>query len=194
MRVLFATIFLLLSAVASYAQSYVLKPGDVVSVEVLEDTSLNRSVLVLPDGTVTFPFVGTLQAGGRTISSFEAALRTALAPNFAAEPTVFVSINTLSQGTGTDTITVYVLGQVNSPGPKTIEKGLTFLQALSATGGLSPFAATKRIQLRRVDPATQQENVFIFDLRAIDRGARISGTSALQDGDVILVPERRLFE
>ncbi|MFV0243681.1 MAG: polysaccharide biosynthesis/export family protein [Qingshengfaniella sp.] len=186
--------FVFLSS-AAIAQNYVLKPGDVLNIEVVEDSSLNRSVLVLPDGTITFPFAGTLNAAGRSVAQVQSSLRTALAPNFAATPTVFASINQISSDQrAADAITIYVVGEVNSPGPKEIEAGMTFLQALSATGGFTPFAAKRRIQLRRTDPSTGNEHIYKFDFRAVGNGALISGNSTLRDGDVILVPERRLFE
>lgn len=196
MRYLFAAVVALCLATAAAAQNYVLRPGDVLNIEVVEDSSLNRSVLVLPDGSINFPFAGNVRAAGRTVTQVQNALRNALAPNFAATPTVFASVNqvAVTQETATSTITIYVIGEVNDPGAKEVEPGLTFLQALSETGGFTPFAAKRRIQLRRADPASGQEYIYTFDFRAVGNGARISGDSRLRDGDVILVPERRLFE
>ena len=195
MRFLFGLMTALMLATVSHAQSYNLEVGDVLSIEVLEDASLNRSTLILPDGNINFPFAGSVRAAGRSVNQVQQSLVKALAPNFAAEPTVFVSINQLGnpQSTGS-TIDVYFIGEVNAPGVKPLERGTTFLQALASTGGFTAFAATKRIQLRRNDPATGQEAIYTFDLRAAGDGASISGNTTLRDGDVILVPERRLFE
>lgn len=195
MRFLFGLMTALMLATVSHAQSYNLEVGDVLSIEVLEDASLNRSTLILPDGNINFPFAGSVRAAGRSVNQVQQSLIKALAPNFAAEPTVFVSINQLGnpQSTGS-TIDVYFIGEVNAPGVKPLERGTTFLQALASTGGFTAFAATKRIQLRRNDPATGQEAIYTFDLRAAGDGASISGNTTLRDGDVILVPERRLFE
>ncbi len=194
MRLLIGLFMLLMTAAPGFAQEYTLQVGDVVSIEVLEDNSLNRNALVLPDGNIVFPFAGTVQAEGRTVGQVQNALTNALAPNFAARPTVFVTVNQLSDPNLRDTITVYVIGQVTAPGEKTLEEGITFLQALASVGGFTPFAATKRIQLRRTDPSSGEEAIFRFNLRAAGDGARISGNTRLLDGDVILVPERRLFE
>lgn len=195
MRILFAAILALFAANLGHAQSYSLEVGDVVTIEVLEDASLNRNALVLPDGNITFPFAGTVRAAGRSVAQVQQTLTQALAPNFAAAPTVFVSIAQLSSPpTAGSDITVFVIGEVNAPGAKELERGITFLQALASTGGFTPFAATKRIQLRRTDPSTGEEAIFTFNLRAAGDGARISGNAGLRDGDVILVPERRLFE
>ena len=59
---------LILLAGAALAQTkYKLRSGDTLTIEVLEDASLNRTVLVLPGGSINFPLVGPVQAGGRTV-------------------------------------------------------------------------------------------------------------------------------
>ena len=56
---LIATVF----ATGAFAQSgYQIRTGDTLQIEVLEDPSLNRSVLVLPDGTISFPFAGSVRS------------------------------------------------------------------------------------------------------------------------------------
>ena len=178
--------------------NYSIQPGDQLSIEVLEDPNLNRTVLVAPDGRVSFPLAGNVQAGGRTIPQVEAALRSALSDDFANPPNVFVALvgsplgpEAIDQG---DLITVYLLGEVNQPGPVEVEAGSTLLQTLSRSGGFTPFAATKRIQLRRTDAATGAQSLVEIDYRSISRGSRILAEPTMREGDVILVPERRLFE
>jgi polysaccharide export outer membrane protein len=190
---------LLLASVAAAQGSYQIQRGDTLRIEVLEDQSLNRSTLVLPDGSVTFPLAGTLRAAGRTVSDFQSALTDALEPNFAASPTVFVSIGQLApqaeaQIPEAATIDVYALGEFNNPGRFDLEPGTTLLQFIAASGGLTRFAATKRVQLRRQDLRTGQERVFELNLRAIEQGAQRTGQLILQPGDVVVAPERRLFE
>ena len=67
------------------------------------------------------------------------------------------------------------------------------LQAIALAGGLDRFAATKRIQLRRSD-STGQERLYLFNFKAVERGGAIQSMITLREGDVIIVPERRLFE
>lgn len=196
-KLLGALVALVLASAAAAQGSYQIKSGDVLQVEVLEDPSLNRSTLVLPDGSVSFPLAGTLRAAGRSIDQFQSALTQALASNFAAEPTVFVSVAQLAIESETaediDTVDVYALGEFNNPGRFDLEPGTSLLQFLAASGGLTRFAATKRIQLRRRDQ-TGQEVIYRFNLKAVERGGRILGQLILQPGDVIVAPERRLFE
>lgn len=199
---LLAGLWLALVATSVTAQSeYQVRPGDTLAIEVLEDTSLNRSVVVLPDGRISFPFAGTLRVSGRTVGEIEQSITSAIASNFAAEPNVFVSVQpgerpavTQSGPAAAPTIDVYFLGEVNAPGLKEVAPGTTFLQAIAQSGGMTRFAATKRVQLRRTDPRTGQQAVYEINYRAIMDGAQMVQDIPLQDGDVILVPERRLFE
>lgn len=196
-RSIIGALIALVLAGAAAAQGYQIRTGDVLQIEVLEDPSLNRSTLVLPDGSVSFPLAGTLRAAGRSIGDFQSSLANALAPNFAAQPTVFVTVAQLAattQEVAPDaTVDVYALGEFNTPGRFDLEPGTSLLQFLAASGGLTRFAATKRIQLRRRD-GSGQEVVYRFNLRAVEQGGRIQGQLILQPGDVIVAPERRLFE
>ena len=198
----FLTAFLLLTGLAGLAAaqgSYRIQPGDTLQVEVLEDPNLNRNVLVLPDGSISFPLVGTVQAGGRSIDAVAKTLAAELAENFAVEPSVLVSVAALASEDPRledtpELMNVYILGEVNAPGRKEVLPGTTLLQFLAEAGGLTRFAAEKRLQLRRVDPDSRQETVYRFNYRSMGGQDSISGTTVLAPGDVIVVPERRLFE
>lgn len=197
-RVFIVLIALVAASVASAQTDFRIGPGDTVRIEVLEDPSLNREVLVLPDGSLSFPLAGAVQAGGQTTTQLESAVASALAPNFATTPTVSVSVAGLAPRAATGsarTIDVFIMGQVaNGGGLVQVERGTTVLQALALSGGFTRFAATKRIQLRRTDPQTGAQSVYNIDYRAIEQGASSIGGTVLADGDVIIVPERRLFE
>lgn len=190
-----------MATVVSAQGNYQVRSGDTLQIEVLEDAQLNRTVLVTPDGRISFPFVGTVQARGRTVSQIQRAIVTGISSNFAAPPNVFVSVASLrpkqpvQQGASSGpTIDVYFLGEVNGPGLKAVAPGTTFLQAMAQHGGFTKFAAQKRVQLRRTDARTGEQTVFQVDYRSIANGATLNKDITLQDGDVILVPERRLFE
>lgn len=177
------------------AKAYTIAPGDVLQVEVLEDSSLNRSVLVLPDGTVNFPGAGSVRAAGLSVESVRAALSNALASQFAVPPTVYASVAQLGLASAAaaeeEPSLVFVMGEINGPGAIDVREGVTLLQAIAQAGGFTRFAATKRVELHRMDPANQSEQVFVFDYK---NGTGISGGTLLIDGDVIVIPERRLFE
>lgn len=184
----------LLSAASAWAQSgYQIQPGDQLSIEVLEDPSLNRQVLVLPDGSFSFPLVGRVSASGQTPQSVQNTLASGLSPNFATTPSVFVSVAGLAPPAALGVTTgpqvdIYVMGEVSSPGKKSVDRGTTLLQFLAESGGFSRFAATNRVQLRR------GSRIYVFNYRAVERGAVMTSQTTLVDGDVIVVPQRKLFE
>ena len=192
-RILLAFLLVLPGIAPAFAQSagYRIQPGDQLAITVLEDDTLNRQLLVLPDGTISVPLAGTVRAGGRSVESVEAAIADQLASNFAVRPSVFVSVVTVDETYGT--FPIFVMGQVTTPGMVEVEPGTTMLQAIALAGGLDRFAATKRIQLRRAD-STGQQRLYLFNFKAVERGGAIQSMITLREGDVIIVPERRLFE
>jgi len=193
-RIVLALLAAVLAAPAAFAQSasYRIQPGDQLAVTVLEDDTLNRQVLVLPDGRISVPLAGSVRAAGQSVEAVEKAIADRLASNFAVRPSVFVSVTTVSD-TG-ETFPIYVVGQVGGPGQIEVEAGTNLLQAIALAGGLDRFAATKRIQLRRSDPSTGQERLYIFNYNAVERGGAIQSMITMREGDVIVVPERHLFE
>jgi polysaccharide export outer membrane protein len=191
--------------VSAQDAGYLLRPGDVLQVEVVEDPSLNRSTLVLPNGSITFPQAGTLRAGGKTPDQVRAALTDALAPSFAAPPTVYISVASVGAAAAPAaggsvaaepvTMSVYVMGEVGAPGQKKVEPDTNLLQFLAQAGALSKFAADKRIELHRKNAKTGADEVWLFSMKQVGGGTgRISGMTQLADGDVIVVPQRKLFE
>jgi polysaccharide export outer membrane protein len=181
-------------------ERYEVQSGDTLGIEVLEDSSLNRTVLVLPDGRINFPFAGSLRVAGLTAEQVETTITSAIQSNFANPPTVFVSVSPrpelrepgASAEADEPTIDIYFVGEVNRPGLVEVAPGTTLLQAVAISGGVSRFAAIKRIQLRRTDAGGVQR-VTILNYKALADGA-VTTDIELRDGDVILVPERRLFE
>ncbi len=175
------------------AASYKIRSGDVLRVEVLEDESINRDVLVGPDGSISVPLVGVISVSGNTLTEASSRLAGALAPNFANTPNVLVSLRERnSTSGGSVSRKVYVIGEVNKPGYVDVDRNTTLLQALALAGGVTDFAAVKRIQLRRVSGGS--ETVYRFDYSKVLDGVSNVGTSAVTGGDVIVVPTRRLFE
>jgi polysaccharide export outer membrane protein len=201
MKTLVLAIIACVAATVAFAQSqYNIRSGDTLAVEVLEDPSLNRSLLVLPNGTITFPFAGSVQAGGQSPDAVAGAIASRISSNFASEPTVFVTVQSLRPRVEAQapqigpTIDVYMLGEIGAPGLKRIERGTTVLQALATSGGFTRFAATKRILLRRSNISTGEQTVSLINYKAIASGTSVGSDIVLADGDVIIVPERRLFE
>jgi len=201
-RILTAFFALIASLFASLsvAQEYTIRSGDLLRVEVLEDSSINREVLVAPDGRITIPLGGNLRVSGASLPEAARRITSALDDDFATSPTVVVSLLQLREDPVPTPVEepepvlyeVYVIGEVNDPGSISVEPGTTLLQALSLVGGVTDFAATKRIQLRRV--TDEGERVYNFNYQNVLDGVSNVGLSQVSDGDVMVVPARRLFE
>ena len=191
-RILVFLVAVLLGGMAQAQGSYLIKPGDVLRVEVLEDASMNRSALVLPDGTISLPQAGVVQAAGKTVGAVQAEVTALLGPSFAAEPSVYIGIDNVAErpvASGVArTISIYVIGESLKPGKLEVKSGSTLLQVLAESGGFTKFAAVKRIQIRRGSA------VYTVNYQAIEAGSDASAQMVMKSGDVIVVPQRRLFE
>lgn len=176
---------------------YRLQPGDTILVNVLEDPELDREVLILPDGRISLPVAGSLVAAGQTPAELEGLVRQRLRNNFVKPPSVTVAVRALApEDVDEDLHEVFVLGEVASPGrfEYDSEKPISVLKALSLAGGLGPFAARGRIQVREAEGQTERMRLFDYD--GVDEGLlnTVRDLDLLQDGAIIVVPERGLFE
>ena len=189
--------------VAAQDGGYLIRAGDTLKIEVLEDPGLNRSVLVSPDGRINLPLMGTVRVSGKTIETVQSEISARLSANFAAPPNVYASIESVAVRTAgggaggartAATVDIYVIGEGAKSGKLSVAPGTTVLQFFAEMGGFSKFAATKRIQLRRTDPRTNAETNYLINYDAIEAGSSKMGATVLQRGDVIVVPQRKLFE
>ena len=87
---------------------------------------------------------------------------------------------------------VFITGEILRPGSYVVRQKTTLMQAIALAGGLGPFAAKRRIMVRR--KGGPGEDIFMFDYRAYEAGQDLEGNIMLRAGDVIMVPERGLFE
>ncbi|MDX8353115.1 polysaccharide biosynthesis/export family protein [Cognatiyoonia sp. IB215182] len=177
-----------LVATQGVAQEYRVQPGDTLRVEVVEDQSLNRTLLVSPDGRISLPGAGALRVNGLTIEQIQRALAERLAPGFVNPPNVFVDILSLAPEDEDPVTTIFVVGEANTVGRIELEPGTTLLQAFAEFGGFTNFAATKRIQLRR------GSEIYTIDYNKILDGSSRNGSVRMHEGDVIIIPQRKLFE
>ena len=179
---------LIFLSTVTFAQEYRVQPGDTLRIEVAEDASLNRVVLVAPDGRVAVPSVGSFRVSGLNITQIQSALRGRLASNFVTPPNVFVGLEGLAPEREPRVIDVFVVGEGTSVGRIELEPGTTLMQAIAQFGGFTNFAAVKRIQLRR------GADVYAINYNSILDGSSQNGAVRMRDGDVIVIPQRKLFE
>jgi polysaccharide export outer membrane protein len=159
-------------------RAYRLNPGDELQVTVFQEQGLDQKVVVRPDGMISFPLAGHVRAAGLTTQEVEAELRQRLV-RFVQNPQVNVSL-AASQG-----YRIYVIGQVQRPGPYSAAQPVTVLQALSLAGGLTPFGSEDNIIIiRRVD---DKQRIIRFNYARVKRGVDLDQNITLRSGDVVVV-------
>lgn len=165
-------------------KNYTIQAGDVLQVTVWKEADMDREVLVLPDGTVSFPLIGSFTAEGLTPAQVQTTIKKKLATLIPdASVTVLVKA-TLGHS-------VSVIGQVAKPGELIMGHSMSVMQALSQVGGLTPFASEGSIIiLRRVDG---KETAIDFPYDDIIRGRNLDKNIPLLPGDVVVVPTSGLF-
>ena len=167
------------AASADEGRPYLIGAGDVLYISVWKDDVLTRNVTVSPDGTISFPLIGTLQAAGKTVAVLKQELERRISP-YVPDPVVSLEL------TQVNSMFVFILGRVNNPGRFALNSRVNVLQALAIAGGLNPYAEKKKIKIiREQEEGTQ---VFPFNYKDVVRGRRLETNIRLQRGDVILVP------
>jgi polysaccharide biosynthesis/export protein len=194
MRILFVLVCLALGATAAHAQT--LKTGDSLSITVLQDPKLDRNVVVDPSGQIAFPLAGHIRARGLTPQALEKILIARLKDNYKDDHLdVTVAVANSPKDIPEEDLKpkIFITGEVTRPGPYVVRQKTTLMQAISLAGGVGPYAAKRRIQVRRRGP-DGDETIFMFDYKAYEAGADLEGNIVLRAGDVIMVPERGLLE
>jgi polysaccharide export outer membrane protein len=194
MRILIVLICFAVSITAAAAQT--LKPGDTLSITVLQDPKLDRTVVVDPSGEIAMPLAGHIRARGLTPQALEKILIARLKDNYKDDHLdVTVAIANSPKDIPEEDLKpkIFITGEVIRPGSYVIRQPTTLMQAISLAGGIGPYAAKRRIQVRRRMPGGD-ETIFVFDYQAYERGSDLEGNIALRAGDVIMVPERSLLE
>ena len=169
-----------LSAVAADQSSYLVQPGDLLSIAVWKEPDLQGpAVLVRPDGMFSFPLVGQVDARGKTVVDLQQTVTDRL-KKFISDPVVTVSVTEIKGNK------VYVIGQVTKPGEFIVNPRVDVMQALSMAGGATPYASLGNIIILRRSGGTQ--TALPFHYGDVIKGKDLQQNIELQSGDVVVVP------
>jgi polysaccharide export outer membrane protein len=154
--------------------------GDTIGVRVWKNPELSVEVPVRPDGMISVPLLNDVKAAGTTADQLKEEITAKLAEYIAGPNVTVILLQSAKR--------VYVDGEVQRPGPVSLQTELHVLDAISASGGFTAFADTDDIRVIRRG-AEGQELEFGFDYDAYVKG-RAAGTNiVLQPGDLIVVPQ-----
>jgi polysaccharide biosynthesis/export protein len=166
------------------AADYIIGPGDTLDVTVYRNPDLSRTIPVRPDGKISTPLVEDMVAVGKTSSGLARDIEKALS-EYVRSPQVNVIVTQAVSASSK----VEIVGQVKQPQAIPYRAGLTVLDALLVSGGLSEFAAGNRATLKRTVNGKVQEIKIKLD-RLLNKGDT-SQNLPLQAGDIIFVPQSR---
>lgn len=165
------------------SENYVLGPNDIIQVKVYREADLESRVRIGKDGTATFPLIGTVNIGGKTVEATTKLIQDLLNKDFLVNPQVSISVAEYAKRRFT------VLGQVQKPGIFEIptEEKITLLQAIGMAGGYTRLAEPSRITVKRT--VNGKEVLFQLNARAMakDTGAQ---PFEVQPDDTITAGER----
>lgn len=161
------------------AAAYPVQPGDSLTITVWKEQDLQGDFLVRPDGGLTFPLAGNIEAGGHTVDEIRTAITTRLA-KYLPDPVVTVGVKTVVGSM------IFVVGKVNRPGNFPLIRPIDVMQALSLAGGTTPFADADGICILRREG--ERQVVFRFHYDDVRRGRALSQNILLQSGDTVVVP------
>ena len=166
--------------------TYKLRPMDLIKVQVFQENELDREVRVSQDYTIMLPLIGVVSLKDRTIHDTELLLTDLYRRDYLVNPQINITVVEYAQRT------INVLGAVNAPGSVAIppEKNMSLLDVIARSGGFSRLANRNKVSLTRTKPDGQTVN-YIINADQIVSGDT-NNHSAVQDGDVIFVPERML--
>ncbi len=160
-------------------KEFILGPGDIVEVFVWRETELTNKYQISPSGNFSYPFLGKVKAGGKSIEELKAIIETGLS-KFFKNPVVNVSLSAINSRK------VYVLGEVKVPGLFTMEGPMNVMEAISLSGGFTDDANSKSVIIMRGD--RNSPKLIRLDIKSFIKNGDFSQNISLNERDIVYVP------
>jgi polysaccharide biosynthesis/export protein len=161
-------------------EEYRIGPEDALQIFVWKNETLSRVVSVRPDGKISLPLLGDVQASGQTARE----LRDTLVKRyveFIASPEISVIVNEVKS------IKVSVIGEVPKAGRYELKSRTTVLDILATAGGFGQFASRSRIFILRPEAGNKMKRIPFNFNKAVSEGGE-QENFYLQPGDIVVVP------
>jgi polysaccharide biosynthesis/export protein len=158
---------------------YIIGSNDVLNIFVWKEPDFTRDVLVMPDGRITFPLIGEIEAQGQTVTGLKNKITEKL-KDYISTPEVTVIIKQ------SNSQRIYTIGKINKPGPFQLDPGMTIIQALSTAGGFTEWADTKNVLIIRKKNGS--EVMLHFNYQTVISAKDLGQNIVLEPNDTIIVP------
>jgi polysaccharide export outer membrane protein len=159
--------------------NYLLGPEDALEISVWKEPDLTKQLVVRPDGKISYPLIGEVQAAGLTIKQLQEEISKRLTKYVTDAHVTVILLKAQNYE-------IYVTGKVNRPGNFIVGRPINVLQAIAMAGGLTPFASPGSIMVLRTTDG--KEEVFPFNYKEVARGQFLEQNRTLLPGDVVVVP------
>lgn len=152
---------------------------DILTIDVVGEKDLSKELRVSSSGTITFPFLGSIEVKGKTPAEVETLLKDKLGKDYLVDPQVIVTVKEYRSRT------VSVIGQVNKPGVIALpaEQKMDILEAIAQAGDLTKAAKKSGIEVSR------KGKTYKFTLDDLKKESDPEKKFWLEPGDVIYVRE-----
>ena len=154
---------------------FVVGPEDVLGILFWREAEMSGDVTVRPDGRITLPLLGDLQAEGMRPDALRDEIQK-VAAKYLTDPNVTVVVRTINSRK------VFITGLVATPGTFPLTGPRTVMQLISLAGGLAEYAKSEEIQVIRGAKA------FKFNYKDVSKGKKLEQNILLQPGDTVVVP------
>ena len=164
---------------------FLLGPEDELEITVWKNLELSRTTIIRPDGLISMPLIGDIQAAGLTADALSQHIAERLKQYFATTPSVSVSVKTINS------YSVFVMGEVAKPGKYQLKSYITVLQAISLAGGFTPYASKNKLKIVRMTQNadhTRQEVHISLRYDDLVTGHGEPRSFVLLSGDIVVVP------
>jgi polysaccharide export outer membrane protein len=168
------------AAAAPNQHKYLLGPEDALEISVWKEPDLTKQLVVRPDGKISYPLIGQVQAAGLTVKQLQEAISKRLTKYVTDAHVTVILLKAQNYE-------IYVTGKVNKPGNFMIGRPINVMQAIAMAGGLTPFASPGSIMVLRTTENGKEE-VFPFNYKEVARGEFLEQNRTLLPGDVVVVP------
>jgi polysaccharide export outer membrane protein len=159
---------------------YEIGADDILAINVWKEPDLCRTVPVRPDGKITMPLIGDLQASGTTPQKLQQEIQRGLQA-YVSVPEVTVTVQEVRS------LKFNIVGQIMKPGSYPLSESTTVLDAIAQAGGVGIYAKTNSIYVLRARPDGSSVQLP-FHYKQVLKGSNLSQNIKLQPRDTIVVP------
>jgi polysaccharide biosynthesis/export protein len=164
-----------------FSADYEIGPEDVLEVLVWKNDALSKVVTVRPDGKISLPLIGDVQASGLTADQVKEIIIGKLTEYYKEPPPVSLFVQQANS------YVIYIIGEVQRPAQYQVKRGTTFLQAIALAGGFTPFASTNNMVVLRRDNDNHKQTAIPVQYKGIISGRNLENNILLKPGDTIII-------